>query len=106
NVPPVQDANTESDSHSSTNNLTRTGAVRDFSVKGIRERRNESRVREPTTAVELNNNPWAEDMVRPSDLVLQPSGLQRRRTVTRSAAAKSGRQLQAVDAPGPVSNLA
>ncbi|KAF2137635.1 uncharacterized protein K452DRAFT_100020 [Aplosporella prunicola CBS 121167] len=67
--------------HPSSSNagLGRTGAKRDTSARGIRERRSESRAArerlvETQSAVEPSNNPWARDMVaaptRPANLIL------------------------------------
>ncbi|KAJ5606105.1 hypothetical protein N7510_008886, partial [Penicillium lagena] len=62
--------------------LFRSPAIRDSSVKGIRERRIERRHRQSqsidiSSAVSSSGNPWSEalDQIRPSDLVLpEPSG--------------------------------
>ncbi|KAI9811233.1 MAG: hypothetical protein M1827_005565 [Pycnora praestabilis] len=74
-------------------NLSRSPAVREGSVKGIRERRSESRtgkgrVADLQSTVEPSKNSWVEDMdpVKPADLVFpRTSGtLIRRRAATKS----------------------
>ncbi|KAK7723625.1 hypothetical protein SLS57_004439 [Botryosphaeria dothidea] len=79
----------------SASGLSRTGARRDASARGIRERRSESRaarekISETQSAVEPSNNPWARDMEaaqRPSNLILtadEGSISQRRKNTPRS----------------------
>ena len=90
---------------SSNGALFRSPAVRNRSAKGIRERRSESRngkdrAIEPSSAAHNRNSGlWADgaEDVRPTDLVLSPSGdISRRRTNTRSTP-KSGRSIHSLD---------
>ncbi|PMD46311.1 hypothetical protein L207DRAFT_523720 [Hyaloscypha variabilis F] len=76
-------ANDLSNSGSSSSGLARTHAVRG-EPKSIRERRTESKTRKATVAQEEpSNNPWAE-AITPSDIVVPPTVLSRRPTITRS----------------------
>ncbi|KAJ9666624.1 hypothetical protein H2201_003283 [Coniosporium apollinis] len=88
----------------STGGLARTGAKRDSSAKGIRERRSESRAArervEAQSAVEPSNNPWARDMeaAKPANLVLSSSNgaiCQRRNAVKTSP--KSAKKYSPLD---------
>lgn len=84
---------TNSTSHSSST-LYRTPEKRDPSVRGIRERRSESRA--ARERVEPSNNPWAQDLEAEStkpanlDLGASDSGLTRRGAVTRGTPRSSG----------------
>ena len=76
-------ANDLSNSGSSSSGLARTHAVRG-EPKSIRERRTESKTRKSAVAPEEpSNNPWAE-AITPSDIVVPPTVLGRRPTITRS----------------------
>ncbi|KAH7135965.1 hypothetical protein B0J11DRAFT_175461 [Dendryphion nanum] len=100
---------TASTSNNSNSTLYRNPQKRDNSVRGIRERRSESRA--ARERVEPNNNPWAQDMEaassKPADLVLgTPDGsLTRRGAVTRSTPRSAGgprspRSSRLLDDPG------
>ncbi|KAI9676678.1 MAG: hypothetical protein M1829_002996 [Trizodia sp. TS-e1964] len=85
--------------------LSQLQSHKDLSAKGLRERRSESRtgrgrVAEPLSAAEGSNNPWAEDLVKPLELILpaNPSSLSRHRA--NKTTPKSGRpQLQNLETP-------
>lgn len=91
----------------SSGTLLRSPAVRNRSVQGIRERRNESRsgkarVAKDSDDVADNSDPWADALsnVKPTDLVLPTNGdgLLRRRVSTRSTprSAKNPRGLDEI----------